>query len=41
MKLETGEKKFDTTSIRLQTASGSAVLSEIRLGGTKTTLVLN
>jgi hypothetical protein len=41
VKLETGEKKFDVTSVRLQTASGSAVVSEIRLGGTKTTLVLN
>jgi hypothetical protein len=41
VKLETGEKKFDATSVRLQTSSGSAVVSEIRLGGTKTTLVLD
>lgn len=41
VKLETSEKKFDTTSVRLQTGAGNAVVSEIRLGGTKTTLVLN
>jgi len=41
VKLETGDKKFDATSVRLDSATGKAVMSEIRLGGTKTTLVLN
>lgn len=41
VKVETVDKKFDTTSVRLDTATGKAVVSEIRLGGTKTRLVLD
>jgi hypothetical protein len=41
VKLENGDQKFYETSVRLDTASGKAVISEIRLGGTKTTLRLN
>jgi hypothetical protein len=41
VKVETGDKKFDSTSVRLDTATGKAVISEIRLGGTKTRLVFN
>jgi len=38
-KVETGEKKFDTTAIRYITEGGKAKVSEIRVGGTKTTLL--
>lgn len=41
VKLETVDKKFDSTSVRLDTVTGQAVMSEIRLGGTKTKLLLN
>jgi hypothetical protein len=41
VKVETGDKKFDGTSVRLDTAAGKAMISEIRLGGTKTRLVFN
>jgi hypothetical protein len=41
VKLETGDMKFDTTSVRIDTATGKSVINQIRLGGTKTTLVLN
>lgn len=41
VKVETGDKKFDGTSVRLDTATGKAVISEIRLGGTKTRLIFN
>lgn len=41
VKVETESKKFDTTMVRFNTASGKAVISEIRLGGTKTRLVFN
>ena len=41
VKVETQDKKFDSTSVRLDTATGKAVISEIRLGGTKTRLVFN
>ncbi len=41
VKLETGDRKFDATSVRINTATGTAIINEIRLGGTKTTLVLN
>lgn len=41
VKVETADKKFDSTSVRLDTATGKAVIAEIRLGGTKTKLVLN
>jgi hypothetical protein len=39
VKVESGDKKFDSTSVLLDTAAGIAVVSEIRLGGTKTRLV--
>jgi hypothetical protein len=41
VKVETVEKKFDTTSIRYSDQAGKAVLSEIRIGGTKTKLLFN
>jgi hypothetical protein len=41
VKVETQETKFDNTTVRLDTASGKAVIAEIRLGGTKTRLVFN
>ena len=41
VKVETETKKFDTTMVRFNTANGKAVISEIRLGGTKTRLVFN
>jgi hypothetical protein len=41
VKVETGDTKFDSTLVRFNTASGKAVISEIRLGGTKTRLVFN
>jgi 5-bromo-4-chloroindolyl phosphate hydrolysis protein len=41
VKVETEDKKFDTTLVTIDTASGKAVISEIRLGGTKTRLVFN
>ena len=41
VKVETVDKKFDTTSIRYSDQAGKAVLSEIRLGGTKTKLLFN
>jgi hypothetical protein len=39
VKVETGDKKFDATSVQLNMATGKAVISEIRLGGSKTRLV--
>jgi hypothetical protein len=41
VKVETEAKKFDTTVVRYDTATGKAVISEIRVGGTKTRLILN
>ena len=38
-KVETEEKKFDTTSIRYVTEAGKAKVSEIRVGGTKTKIL--
>jgi hypothetical protein len=38
-KVETGEKKFDTTAIRYITEGGKAKVAEIRVGGTKTTML--
>jgi hypothetical protein len=35
-KVETAEKKFDSTAIRYVTEAGKAKVSEIRVGGTKT-----
>jgi hypothetical protein len=41
VKVETQDKKFSSTVVRFDTASGKAVISEIRLGGTKTKLIFN
>ncbi len=40
-KIEVSDQKFDTTSIRFNTGTGKAVLTEIRLGGSKTKVVFN
>ncbi len=40
VRIETESTKFDATAVRMDTASGKAVISEIRLGGTKTKLIL-
>jgi hypothetical protein len=40
-KIETGNEKFPTTSVRYSTETGKAVISEIRIGGTATRLVFN
>ncbi len=41
-KVEQADKKFDSTTVRLQTSdSGKPKIEEIRLGGTKTRLVFN
>jgi hypothetical protein len=39
VKVETEDKKFESTTVRLSTVNGKAVVAEIRLGGTKTRLV--
>jgi hypothetical protein len=39
VKVENVESKFDTTSVRLDHATGKPKIQEIRLGGTKTKLV--
>jgi hypothetical protein len=39
--VETGESKYDTTTVRYDTTSGKMRIQEIRLGGTKTKLVFN
>jgi hypothetical protein len=41
VKVETSAQKFSTTTIRYATADGKYSIQEIRLGGTKTKLVLN
>jgi hypothetical protein len=41
VKVETQEKKFDSTSVQLDTLGGKSAITEIRLGGTKTKLILN
>ena len=41
VKVETEDKKFDITSVQFDTLSGKPVISEIRLGGTKTKLIFN
>jgi len=41
VKVETTDKKFDSTAIRYSDQGGKAILSEIRLGGTKTRLIFN
>jgi len=39
VKVETGDTKFSTTSIRYQNVDGKAKVEQIRVGGTTTTLV--
>ena len=39
VKVETESEKFSTNSVRLNGAEGARVLSEIRIGGTRTRLV--
>lgn len=39
VKVETSESKFDTTAIRYTDQDGKSVISEIRVGGTKTKVV--
>lgn len=39
VKIETAESKFDTTAIRYTETAGKSVISEIRVGGTKTKIV--
>ena len=41
VQVETSAQKFSTTTIRYATADGKFSIQEIRLGGTKTKLVLN
>ena len=41
VKVQTETSKFDGTAVRLDNSTGKAVISEIRLGGTKTKLVFN
>ena len=41
VKVETGENKFNSTSVRYMNAEGKMKVQEIRLGGTKTKLVFN
>ena len=40
-KIESAEKKFDITAIRYTQQDGKQIVSEIRVGGTKTRLVFN
>jgi hypothetical protein len=41
VKVENCDEKFNSTTIRFATADGKYSIQEIRLGGTKTKLVLN
>lgn len=41
VKVETVERKFDSTAIRYSTDAGKQTIVEIRIGGTKTKLSLN
>jgi hypothetical protein len=41
VKVESVDKKFETTAIRYTEEGGKSSISEIRLGGTKTRLVFN
>jgi hypothetical protein len=41
VKVQTQDKKFDRTVVQTDNATGKPVVSEIRLGGTKTKLILN
>jgi hypothetical protein len=39
VKMETADSKFDRTAVRYEEASGKSVITEIRIGGTKTRIV--
>jgi hypothetical protein len=39
VKVETGDSKYDSTTVRYDNSSGKMKIQEIRLGGTKTKLV--
>jgi hypothetical protein len=39
VKMETADSKFDRTAVRYEEASGKSVITEIRIGGTKTKIV--
>ncbi len=39
--IETVEKKFDATAVRYSEVAGKQILSEIRVGGTKTKITIN
>src|SRR5215831_8000896 len=41
VKVEEGDQKFSSTSVRYQNGDGKYRVQEIRLGGTKTKLVFN
>lgn len=41
VKVETSEKKFSNTTVRFAETNGKYSIQEIRLGGTKTRLILN
>jgi hypothetical protein len=41
VKVETGDKKFNSTSVRYENGNGNYRVQEIRLGGTKTTLIFH
>jgi hypothetical protein len=41
VQIEKCDEKFNTTTIRFATADGKYAIQEIRLGGTKTKLILN
>ena len=41
VKVETEAKKFETNMVRFDMVNGKAVVSEIRLGGTKTKLLFD
>jgi len=41
VKIEEGDVKFDTTSVRYNNADGKTRIQEIRIGGTKTKLVFD
>jgi hypothetical protein len=41
VKVETGDTKFNSTSVRYENGNGSYRVQEIRLGGTKTKLIFN
>ena len=41
VKVEPGEKKYDSTTVRFNNSDGKMQIEEIRLGGTTTKLVFN